>query len=283
MPNHVRNILTVIGESSEVQRFQNLMCSDTNPTLKEHHKKSIECQLEISKKRLEENNDIMAKMAKKEAEDTIKDINKFQTIFSFDATVPMPPELNGTISPCPKKGFVTDRQKEYQKKFGANNWYDWQKQAWGVKWGAYDVSDAWYVVGDGIGIEFNTAWGPPDKWLLKTAHLFSSLTFTDSWHSEGGETGRITICIKDNIIESETLEEHDWLIENDGAYADEYNMVTQEDYKQAVKDVFEGNIDFGWSQNEKRFLERLKPKDLPLFVNFPWINKKAYEEKITNM
>jgi predicted ATPase len=78
----------------------------------------------------------------------------------------------------------------------------------------------------------------------------------------------------------EFLKEHDWFMENDGMYRDEYDMVMQKDYKQAVKDVLEGNQSFGWSQNEERFIKRLKPEDLPLFVNFEWLNRDAYEAKM---
>lgn len=279
MPNHVRNILTISGKDSEIKRFMDTMNSETNPALKEHYKRCLECRIEISKRLIQEKASPFAKESLDQAEQELASLDKFQTHFSFDATVPQPPELSGTTSP--PRGFEIKLQKEYKKKFGAGNWYDWNMKAYGTKWSAYGVGD-WYDKEDGVAIDFDTAWSPPDAWLSQTAKLFPELTFVDYWHSEGGECGRLTVSTEDGevIVDDEPIEEHDWLLENDGMYADEYNMVTQEDYKQAVKDVIESNTPFGWYHNEELFVKRLKPEDLPLFINFEWNDSDAFEEKM---
>jgi hypothetical protein len=57
------------------------------------------------------------------------------------------------------------------------NWYDWQTKNWGTKW---DLDEETVVTkGHGhITYEFNSAWAPPDAWLIKVAKLFSTLRFT---------------------------------------------------------------------------------------------------------
>jgi len=73
----------------------------------------------------------------------------------------MPKELEGTT-----KGSPIDEQvktsAELIKLYGADNWYDWNRQNWGTKW---DINDPSIFVQDTnqIGFRFLTAWSPPIK------------------------------------------------------------------------------------------------------------------------
>lgn len=52
-------------------------------------------------------------------------------------------------------------------KYGAANWYDWQRYNWGTKWGTYDTK-VHILGGDGspILIEFQSAWCPPSPLIM---------------------------------------------------------------------------------------------------------------------
>ena len=111
--------------------------------------------------------------------------------FDFDKIAPIPKELQGTQAPTNiisqkeydeqekrlakgeltkeekdcgiSRGLTQELSKQYIKKFGADNWYDWQCSNWGTKWNANDV-----FISDNV-ISFNTAWSTP-------VHIFSALS-----------------------------------------------------------------------------------------------------------
>lgn len=144
MPNHITNRLTIIGTEEQVAQVR----------------------AEI----------------KGENEDILIDFNTF---------APIPKELQGTVSPMRiltqeeydiqetkiatddltehernwglSRGLTKALSYEYQKKFGADNWYDWQTINWGTKWNAYEQHEI-----DANEIEFDTAWSTP---LQAMAHL----------------------------------------------------------------------------------------------------------------
>lgn len=86
---------------------------------------------------------------------------------------PMPEALRETRSPTlrPDHALIAEH--------GADNWYDWQRQNWGIKWGIYDVQAAKDLPGDGgpCIVTFCTAWGPPNEevraLLLAELHTFA--------------------------------------------------------------------------------------------------------------
>lgn len=68
------------------------------------------------------------------------------------------------------------------EKYGSADWYGWQSDNWGTKWGAYSTK-VHEMGGDGspVMIEFQSAWGPPNsetmeqitEYLCKTYRLAS--------------------------------------------------------------------------------------------------------------
>lgn len=61
------------------------------------------------------------------------------------------------------------------------NWYDWRRNYWGTKWGAWDGEMSFK--GDGaIVIKFTTAWAPPYHWIK--ALEAQGITFVHCWRSE---------------------------------------------------------------------------------------------------
>jgi len=104
------------------------------------------------------------------------------TEFDFNKIIPMPEELRGTTAPTriisdeeylinPQKGVTESMSKNYIKKYGYDNWYDWSTSNWGTKWNASDI-----FISDDM-IEFNTAWASPFSIFEKLSEMFGDATF----------------------------------------------------------------------------------------------------------
>jgi hypothetical protein len=149
MPNHITNVLDISGPAESLDKFR----------------KTVE------------------KKEKEKDEHQDKETGEEVFVFDFNGTVPMPEELNGTTSP-PSTDEDKKLQEELTKKYGAGNWYDWACKYWSTKWNAYDAQEPETDLGDFIRYRFNTAWSPPEQWIITTARLFPELTFLDRWIDE---------------------------------------------------------------------------------------------------
>ena len=91
--------------------------------------------------------------------------------FDFNKIVPMPKELEGTV-----KGTNHVPSEELKEKYGADNWYAWSINNWGVKWNI-DISEEQDVQdeGDYIQYTFDTAWGPPHEIFYDIRKKFPDL------------------------------------------------------------------------------------------------------------
>jgi hypothetical protein len=111
----------------------------------------------------------------------------------IESYVPCPEELHATVA-----GFVgEDKAEEHRKqqesniaKYGHKDWWDWQYDNWGTKWGDCDThlekpvemsNGSWEVQG-----YFSTAWGPADTAFRKVSALFPTLTFLFDYDEEAG-------------------------------------------------------------------------------------------------
>lgn len=128
--------------------------------------------------------------------------------------VPMPTALEGTTSPTPESpephpnwanmlasGEMTqewydelcakqrDRYEQGQKTIaetGYANWYDWQLENWGTKWGDSNT----HIIerledGSGIILHFDTPWCPPTAGLAAIAKKYPDLQFLLKWSEPG--------------------------------------------------------------------------------------------------
>ncbi|MDA2919714.1 hypothetical protein MYX76_09530 [Desulfobacterota bacterium AH_259_B03_O07] len=147
----------------------------------------------------------------KDVQDFVKKAKGKDTELSLNNFVPMPKELENTRSPAwivkekeyeqavkkekkesKKSGFalalpITKKMsKEFFKKFGADNWYDWNTKNWGTKWNARGAKliDEW---GDGAEYTFDTAWSSPLAWLEKVSLLYPNTDFLLKYEGEGME------------------------------------------------------------------------------------------------
>jgi len=75
----------------------------------------------------------------------------------FENVIPIPEELKNTTSPNNNEEQV----KEFNEKYGYNNWYDFCVSKWGVKWDIELSNEDIDVHEDTIYMNFSTAWGPP--------------------------------------------------------------------------------------------------------------------------
>jgi hypothetical protein len=148
MPNWVTNQLTISGTPKEVENFI-------------RNAKTIDDEQEI--------------------------------LLSFNKFWPCPPELQDISHPVtiitnkeykdngPAKGITKKMQNELIKKYGFDNWYDWQLANWGTKWDC-DVTGEWKIASIGAFImngtlEFLTAWSPPSQAFIHISKRFPKLTF----------------------------------------------------------------------------------------------------------
>lgn len=107
----------------------------------------------------------------------------------LESYIPTPQELRDTMN-----GFTADEEKmeELRKKQEANkakygypDWYEWQYDTWGTKWGDCDthVED---VTGTELIAYFMTAWGPATKGFLSISKMFPELMFVLRYDEEAG-------------------------------------------------------------------------------------------------
>ena len=81
-------------------------------------------------------------------ESLVKAMDEWSSSCPLQRLIPMPTELEVTESPSPS---------------GMPNWYEWQCDNWGVKWGVYGAKPAICLPGDcnAVMLSFITAWDTP--------------------------------------------------------------------------------------------------------------------------
>lgn len=275
MPNHVDNILDVRGPQEAVEAFQRKVSSD-NPELMNHLRTGFEADVEDKKKKLSKGEDRLAKMELDQAISSLKKLDDNVIVLDFNGTVPMPIEVRNTVAGSNLSDEQQARQDSNRKKYGSADWYGWATANWGTKWGAYSVFEVEDIDG-GIRYRFNTAWSAPVTWLEKTSEQFPELEFTNTWKSEGGGAGRLIVQAGD-AYENE-MSEHDFDLEFDEYYRDEYEFINDGPYEE-VRDKFMEQNECQYYSLEKYLLERIKNEDLPLFLNFEWVYEgDTFEER----
>ena len=96
--------------------------------------------------------------------------------------------------PIPCNNATPEQQDELRKKYGASNWYDWNKRHWGTKW---DANESFYNKEEKM-LQFETPWSAPGPIHQKMAEMFPDLTFQGTYADE--DFGSNTGCIEDGEI-----------------------------------------------------------------------------------
>ena len=156
MPNHVVNILTISGSEELVAKIKSEISSIDDEGSKRH--------------------------------------------IDFHLVAPLPEELKGTTSPARiisqkeydkqeariaaddledhekrfgvSRGITQEMSDRFKMKYGYDNWYDWQRNAWGTKWNAYDQESR-----DNGDIKFETAWATPARLIQILSVKYPDATF----------------------------------------------------------------------------------------------------------
>ena len=143
--------------------------------------------------------------SEKEIEEFISFVKskKDEEAFSFQSILPMPEELEGTISPTDvisqeeydniepekfeamfNKPITQQTSDRLNEQYGHNNWYDWANNNWGTKWEAANV-DMSQDSDDGAQYEFDTAWSPPEGIFYALVEKFPKLSISWFYREDG--------------------------------------------------------------------------------------------------
>lgn len=98
-------------------------------------------------------------------------------LFDFNKIIPMPAELENTISPVRNPNNPIN--VALRQKYGYDNWYDWKRDNWGTKWGAIRTRREFND------LFFETAWSPAFPVYKKLSELFPDLIFNVTYYDEG--------------------------------------------------------------------------------------------------
>ena len=143
--------------------------------------------------------------------------------FDFNNIVKIPEELVDTVSPTriatqseydklDEKGkeryILQSRSEELIKKYGFDNWYNWNVANWGSKWNALETS---YTKGEDK-FSFETAWSFPDIILKKLSSKYPKLTFEFEYANEdlGYGCGEVSFKNGETIYEFDRYDDILW-------------------------------------------------------------------------
>ena len=196
MPNHVQNILTIVGHKNHVEPLLSFIREDDSSI---SFKKIIPMPEELKGSRAPALVVTEAEYKKWEKEKDLK---------------PPAHPLIENRAPITKK-----TQRDWLERFGADNWYDWTTAHWGTKWDAYstEISDVQplpdkkgYVT---VQIQFQTAWSSGAHVIDTLARNYPTIEFYLLYADEdcGSNTGEIWWeqgGMKDDLIPDYSMENY---------------------------------------------------------------------------
>ena len=111
----------------------------------------------------------------------------------LESYIPCPMELRDTVAGSVGEEKAEEHRKQQESniaKYGHKDWYDWQYENWGTKWGDCDTTPtAWSLASDGsweVVVHYLTPWGPADAGFIKVSAMFPTLLFTFDYDEEAG-------------------------------------------------------------------------------------------------
>lgn len=237
MPNHVTNILSFSGEEKQIKKLLK--------TIKgEDFEDGTPCLIDFNKiipfpKELEGTRSPAQIVTQEEYDEWMRKYNANELH-----------EFERDSKPLTKK--MSDSLK---KKYGADNWYNWNNSNWGTKWNAYHIRQ-----GEGSSIAFDTAWSTPIPVIEKLSEMFPEVLITleyadedfghncgviefqegcsDEIESEGYEIANRILC---EISGENALERFGWEDEDhlDGDFAQFVLKVMFEDFCQPTNEALQ--------------------------------------------
>lgn len=177
MPNHVHNILTVLGATADeckkilksIQNdeegggsisFQKIIPMPDSLNIESGSRTDQSLELLLTMKNPDTPNYGLSKIEKKVFETTVERLNESRLFTKYNDHLEP-----GVVEQLLENGVtVTDGEKALKNllEYGAPDWYNWRLHVWGTKWDAYEFGDEHldYVV-------FNTAWSTPLPVILE--------------------------------------------------------------------------------------------------------------------
>lgn len=150
------------------------------------------------------------------------------SIMSMGKLLPRPSELDKYTSPVRAENGETKKEfnarvERCKKEYGAEDWYKWNCNNYGTKW---DV-DAELVsqTSTQVVYTFQSAWSPPNMFIVKASAKFPNLHFSMEYEGEGGEYAGI-IEATDGDYTEQDMEPKTKYCEHCGNQLDEDNNCT---------------------------------------------------------
>ena len=171
MPNHVVNKVILIGEKSELEAIVNAVRGSGEEQYFDFNK--INPMPEILHTVTSPVKILTEKGIAKEKLEQEKAIKQNPQRAEF---------LSHTHS------ITKQMQKEYLKKYGADNWYDWACNNWGTKWNCYDqIPPEFGKEPDGrdnVTFIFSTAWSCPHPLIENLSMKYPNVIVRVRWSDE---------------------------------------------------------------------------------------------------
>jgi hypothetical protein len=111
----------------------------------------------------------------------------------LESYIPCPQELRDTVSGSVGEEKADEHRKQMESniaKYGHKDWYDWQYETWGTKWGdcSTDLDKALQIPEGSweLQVNYQTAWGPAEAGFLKVSTMFPTLLFVFDYDEEAG-------------------------------------------------------------------------------------------------
>lgn len=187
MPNHVHNILTVLGATADeckkilksVQNdeegggsisFQKIIPMPESLNITSGSETDNSLELLLTMKNPDTPNYGLSKIEKKVFKATVERLNESRLFIKYNDHLEP-----GVVEQLLENGVtVADGEKALKNLFeyGAKDWYDWRIKNWSTKWNAYDFGNEHldYVV-------FNTAWSAPIKVIAELSKQYPKQKF----------------------------------------------------------------------------------------------------------
>lgn len=131
----------------------------------------------------------------------------------FESLVPCPKELFDVTSPVREE--QSELAKQMMDKYGATDWYSWQYENWGVKWGdCHTFVDSeleplnnglWEVV-----YVYDLPWGSGDEAHKKISAMFPKLRFAFDFDEEAGFFAGCHVMKAGKILFEQFFEPCNW-------------------------------------------------------------------------
>ena len=168
----------------------------------------------------------------------------------LESYIPCPTELRDTVSGWVGEEKADEHRQQMESnttKYGFKDWYDWQYDIWGTKWGDCDT-DINNPLGfsDGsweVPIQYKTAWGPAEAGFIKVSAMFPTLLFIFDYEEEAGFFAG-TQVMQDGATVFESMYEP-CSYEGEVDWDDEESMQKYEDWKEEKTDaIFDEYVEF---------------------------------------